>query len=75
MSTLVSTTEHAPATGGSTTTILGALKRAWVAYMTWRIEVGAATALRTMSDHDLHDLGIGRSDIAYAVKFGNAKRR
>lgn len=69
MSTLTSTTEHAAADdSGIVTTILAALKRCWVAYMTWRIEQSAAALLRSMSEHDLNDLGISRSGIEDAVK-------
>ncbi len=68
MSTLTSTTDHAVADGSIATTILAALKRCWVAYMTWRIEMAAAAMLRSMSEHDLADLGISRSAIEDAVK-------
>jgi uncharacterized protein YjiS (DUF1127 family) len=68
MSTLTSTTEHAVADSGIATTILAALKRCWVTYMTWRIEMAAIATLRSMSEHDLNDLGISRSGIEDAVK-------
>jgi uncharacterized protein YjiS (DUF1127 family) len=68
MSTLTDTTEHAVAESSVASIILAALKRCWVAYMTWRIEMAAVATLRSMSDHDLNDLGISRSEIEDAVK-------
>jgi uncharacterized protein YjiS (DUF1127 family) len=69
MSTLTSTTEASVADVGVVTTIPAALKRCWVAYITWRIEQLAIATLRSMSEHDLNDLGISHSEIAEAVKF------
>ena len=70
MSTLTDTTEHAVADSGGSlaSTMLAALKRCWVAYMTWRIEMAAIATLRSMSEHDLNDLGLSRSGIEDAVK-------
>ena len=69
MSTLMSTTDATVADTGIVATILAALARCWVAYMTWRIEKAAIATLRAMSEHDLNDLGISRSGIMDAVKF------
>ena len=43
------------------------LKRWWVAYITWRMENIAIAQLQTMSDRELHDIGLTRSDIASAM--------
>ena len=68
MSTLTSTAERLGASSPAATAILGALKRAWVAYITWRLERTAIASLRSMGERDLNDLGIGRSEIEEAVK-------
>jgi uncharacterized protein YjiS (DUF1127 family) len=44
------------------------LQRWWVAYMNWRIERLAASRLRGMSDRELKDIGVSRSQIGWAVK-------
>jgi uncharacterized protein YjiS (DUF1127 family) len=48
---------------------LGATLNRWcVAYLTWRIERAAITQLGSMSDRQLGDIGISRSEIVSAVK-------
>ena len=48
---------------------LGATLNRWcVAYLTWRIERAAITQLGSMSDHQLRDIGISRSEILSAVR-------
>ena len=48
---------------------LGATLNRWcVAYLTWRIERAAITQLGSMSDRQLRDIGISRSEIVSAVK-------
>jgi uncharacterized protein YjiS (DUF1127 family) len=48
---------------------LGATLNRWcVAYLTWRIERAAITQLGSMSDRQLKDIGISRSEIVSAVK-------
>jgi uncharacterized protein YjiS (DUF1127 family) len=50
--------------------------RAWMAaYITWRIEQAAMQQLERMSDHDLRDIGIARSEIIHAVAHGAARGR
>ena len=39
-----------------------------VAYLTWRIERAAITQLESMSDRQLSDIGISRSEIMGAVR-------
>jgi uncharacterized protein YjiS (DUF1127 family) len=53
---------------------LGATLNHWcVAYLTWRFERAAITQLGSMSDHQLKDIGISRSEIVSAVR-GEADR-
>ena len=48
---------------------LGTTLNRWcVAYLTWRIERAAITQLGSMSDRQLKDIGISRSEIMSAVK-------
>jgi uncharacterized protein YjiS (DUF1127 family) len=44
------------------------LKRPWEAYLTWRIEQAAITQLLSMSDRELKDIGLSRSQIPGAVR-------
>jgi uncharacterized protein YjiS (DUF1127 family) len=44
------------------------LKRWWVVYITWRIERTAIARLWSMSDRELKDIGLSRSEIMRAVK-------
>jgi uncharacterized protein YjiS (DUF1127 family) len=55
--------------------LLAALKRWWVAYMTWRIQQAAMLTLGSMSDRELKDIGLTRSDIAWVVRDGTARGR
>jgi uncharacterized protein YjiS (DUF1127 family) len=48
--------------------LLGAARRAWVAYMTWRIERVAIDQLCAMSDRQLKDIGLTRNEIAAAAR-------
>jgi uncharacterized protein YjiS (DUF1127 family) len=53
---------------------LGTTLNRWcVAYLTWRIERAAITQLGSMSDRQLRDIGISRSEIESAVR-GEAER-
>ncbi len=49
------------------------MKRWWAAYRTRRIEQLAIARLEAMSDHQLKDIGIARSQIEFAVR-GEAER-
>jgi uncharacterized protein YjiS (DUF1127 family) len=44
-----------------------ALERRWSAYCRWRVEQRAAEQLHAMSDRDLQDIGLIRSEISRAV--------
>ena len=52
-----------------------ALKHWWAAYIAWRIEWTAIDELRSMSDLELKDIGLSRSEITGAVRYGLASRR
>jgi uncharacterized protein YjiS (DUF1127 family) len=47
----------------------------WVGYMIWRIEQAAIAQLCSLSDRELKDIGITRSEILSAVKFQPARDR
>lgn len=47
---------------------VAALKRWWIAYMARRIEAAAIGRLRSMSDRELKDIGLVRSNIVPAVR-------
>jgi uncharacterized protein YjiS (DUF1127 family) len=49
------------------------LKRWWAAYLTWRRQQAAITQLWSMSDSQLRDIGLTRTEIIGAVK-GEAVR-
>ena len=69
----MSTISRAPAAAQtaatpSWTTLLQTKLRAWVdAYASWRIEQVAMHQLERMSDRDLRDIGLTRSEITQAV--------
>lgn len=44
------------------------LKRWWLAYITWRIERAAIARLWSLSDLELKDMGVTRSNIPGAVR-------
>jgi uncharacterized protein YjiS (DUF1127 family) len=48
--------------------LLSAAKRGWVAYVNWRIERAAIDQLWAMSDRELKDIGLIRSEIAGAAR-------
>ena len=48
--------------------VASALKRLCVAYLAWRTEHAMIEFLRAMSDRDLNDIGLSRSDIPGAVQ-------
>jgi uncharacterized protein YjiS (DUF1127 family) len=47
--------------------LVATVKRWWVAYFTWRIKAAIAQ-LCSMSDLELKDMGLTRSDITRAVR-------
>ncbi len=54
---------------------LAALKRAWVAYINWRLERAAMGQLWSMSDRELKDIGLIRSEVARVALFATAAAR
>jgi uncharacterized protein YjiS (DUF1127 family) len=53
---------------------LGAwLGKWWVSYITWRVQRLAIRQLASMSDRELRDIGIARSEIAVAVTHGGPR--
>jgi uncharacterized protein YjiS (DUF1127 family) len=70
---MMSTTLGAPAAPQGMTGLSGprrlltTLERWLVAYMTWRMEQAAIAALSAMSDRELKDIRLTRSEIANAV--------
>jgi uncharacterized protein YjiS (DUF1127 family) len=76
MSTISTATAHQHSASGSVVgRIAAAIRRLWVAYITWRIEQAAMAHLRSMSDRELEDLGLSRSQIEGAVASKRASDR
>jgi uncharacterized protein YjiS (DUF1127 family) len=60
--------------GGSRLRRVGqALKRCWLAYMDWRLQQLTISRLMRMSDRELKDVGLTRSQIEVAVRGEAAK--
>lgn len=58
-------------TGKSWLRRLGTLLQSrWIAYCEWRLEQIAIDQLNAMTDRELRDIGLNRSDIGLAVKLG-----
>jgi uncharacterized protein YjiS (DUF1127 family) len=55
--------------------LVAALKRWWVAYITWRIEQAAIAQLWSMSDRELKDIGLTRSEITSNVRIDAVRDR
>jgi uncharacterized protein YjiS (DUF1127 family) len=70
MSTTLETTASAPELAGASwaNSILASAKRAWVAYISWRIQRAAIDQLSAMSDRQLKDIGLTRSEIVAAAR-------
>jgi uncharacterized protein YjiS (DUF1127 family) len=51
------------------------LNRWWAAYVTWRLERAAINQLSSLSDRQLKDIGLDRSEIMGAVKGRVARER
>jgi uncharacterized protein YjiS (DUF1127 family) len=49
-----------------------AVEQGWTAFCQWRLEEIAAAQLKAMSDYDLKDIGLIRSEIDGAVRFAPA---
>lgn len=57
-------------TRGTVGDVLETLKRILGAYLTWRAETAAIAHLTAMSNRQLRDIGLSRSEIPFAVKGG-----
>lgn len=68
----MSSTSHAGAQPGlahGTLRSLGAaLKRAWLAYLEYRMHREIARQLYAMKDSELKDIGLSRADIEFAIR-------
>jgi uncharacterized protein YjiS (DUF1127 family) len=64
MSMISSTSAPAPGMSG----LIDACKRMWAGYLAWRMERVAIGQLRAMSDRELKDIGLQRSQIDFAVR-------
>ena len=51
-----------------TSRFAASLRRLLSSYVAWRLERAAIAALRSMSDRELRDIGLNRSEIETAVK-------
>jgi uncharacterized protein YjiS (DUF1127 family) len=67
MSTNSRMATHRGSADGILRALTSTLKRSCIAYITWRMENIAIAQLRTMSDRELEDIGLTRSDIARTV--------
>ena len=57
------------------TELVATLKGWWATYQTWRAEQAAIAQLWCMSNRELRDIGLTRSEITSAVKNGAARDR
>ena len=51
------------------------VQRWWQAYLSWRLEQAAIAQLSSMSDWELKDIGLNRSEITGAVRSSAARDR
>jgi uncharacterized protein YjiS (DUF1127 family) len=64
-----------PGAGAAVRAIGSAVLRRWLAYTDWRMERWAMARLGAMSDRQLKDIGLVRSQIPFAVKSGTERHR
>ena len=74
MVTIFATPAPAPRLAGPARmpVVLATAKRAWIAYLNWRIERAAIDQLFAMRDRELKDIGLIRSEIADLAKLAAA---
>jgi uncharacterized protein YjiS (DUF1127 family) len=53
--------------------LAGGIRCWWDSYNSWRLQEAAIARLKSMSDHELKDIGISRSQIDFAV-MGDVRR-
>jgi len=75
MSTILSASAAAQALAAQSRRrrLIATLRRWWAAYMARRLQLAATRQLKAMSDRELKDIGISRSQIESAV-FGASHR-
>ena len=56
------------AANGPLATATAAVEHWWGSYIAWRLEQAAIAQLESMSDWELKDIGLTRSEIARAVR-------
>jgi len=66
------TSAPASATGISLSKVSTTLRAPFAAWRMWRAHREACALLGTMSDRELQDIGIARSEITHAVERGRA---
>jgi uncharacterized protein YjiS (DUF1127 family) len=54
--------------------LIATVSRWWMAYLTWRLEQAAIAQLWSMSDRELKDIGLTRSQITRAVSLEVGER-
>jgi uncharacterized protein YjiS (DUF1127 family) len=59
---------------GALARVAAALKRLGTAYVSWRLDQAALATLNSMSERELADVGLSRSDIPRAMRSGGAAR-
>ena len=57
-----------------TARLVADLKRWWMTYLIWRTEQAAVEQLQAMSDRELRDIGLARSEITGAVLMRERRR-
>lgn len=68
MSTIAGTPAHRSAAFEFLGRMAGALKHAWEAYYSWRIQEATIAYMGSFSDRQLKDIGLSRSQIDCAVR-------
>lgn len=69
--TVLSITPYQPQNAGTPSRsdgLLATFERWWVAYLTWQLERATIAHLSKLSDRELRDVGLNRSEIPAAVR-------
>jgi uncharacterized protein YjiS (DUF1127 family) len=67
MSTIATSTAGQTGCGNILGKLAAAPKHLWIAYITWRVQRAAIKHLSSMSDRELEDIGLSRSQIEGAI--------
>jgi uncharacterized protein YjiS (DUF1127 family) len=65
---------YGAAFGNPVASLTAAIRRLCARYVAWRMEQSAVAVLQSMSDRQLSDIGLSRSDITRAVRRSPADR-